>query len=267
MEKINIIKKETEKEINLVGIGYDRISSPKFLEKKLSPEVQEQRIRDFCNFQKIKLLHVTIEVKTAKNIKGRLKFQEVLNDLRNGTANCLIVNDVSRAFRNLQEALSIMNELKEIGAYIFSISDNINTSTSNGRLIYGFLANIHEWQRNWTKDRVNEVIEYKIERGLNVGKIPFGYKFSGRGKPIKIDDKESGKIKDIFDLTIKGINYKEICKKYDLQFKSYYNIIRNQFYLGKIIYNGEIYQGIHEPIIDQEIFDNANSKIKTRKQP
>ena len=41
--------------------------------------------------------------------------------------------------------------------------------------------------------------------------------------------------------------------------------MRNVIYIGKVLHNGEIYQGIHEPIISEEIFALAQ-KIHKEKQ-
>lgn len=265
MEKINIIKKDFEKEKKVTAIGYDRISSPKFLEKKLSPEVQKQRIIDYCKFKSWELLYVEVEVKSGKDIEGRTRFQKVLEDIRNGKANCLVVNDFSRSFRNMEEAIRIMNELRDIGSIIVSIANNVDTSTPDGRAMYGMLSVFNEMQRSFTKQRVEEIIQYKVERGLNIGKVPNGYKYAGKGKPVKINPEESQKIKEMFNMTINRISYKEICEKFNIKPFHYYRVIRNPFYTGKIIYNENIYIGLHEAIIDNETFEKANSILKRRK--
>ena len=76
------------------------------------------------------------------------------------------------------------------------------------------------------------------------------------------DPENGAKVKEIFEMWAEGIDYKVISKKFGIPKSTLYQIIKNQVYLGKIKYRGELYQGKHKAIIDQELFDKAN-KTKT----
>ena len=264
MEKINIIKKSFEQEKERTAISYVRVSTKRQEKYGLSLDVQSRLINDFCEKKNIKIINRYIEQKSAKNIDSRPELLNALKDLINGIANTLVVADKTRPFRNMKDAINKLDEFKKMGIDIIAIRDNIDTATQMGKIYFQVSSVFSELERELAKERVEAVMEDKVERGINVGKSPFGYKRTKKSEIVKIDLIESEIIKEIFKLTINKVSYDKICKIYNLNYKSYYNIIRNPFYIGKIIYDGEVYQGVHKLIIDEEIFNLANSKIKGR---
>jgi site-specific DNA recombinase len=38
------------------------------------------------------------------------------------------------------------------------------------------------------------------------------------------------------------------------------HLLRNRFYLGEIVYRGEVHAGEHEPIIDRDLFEAVQAK-------
>ena len=44
-----------------------------------------------------------------------------------------------------------------------------------------------------------------------------------------------------------------------------FNILTNPFYTGKILYQGELHSGVHEPIITQEQYDIVNTKYNNKR--
>ncbi len=100
----------------------------------------------------------------------------------------------------------------------------------------------------------------------NGGIVPFGYK--SENKKLVIDEKGAKIVRDIFE---QYITYQSTFKLYhELQDRDIRNrdgqhfsksaishILRNHVYTGKIQYAGKFSQGLHEPIISEEIFDLA----------
>ena len=39
------------------------------------------------------------------------------------------------------------------------------------------------------------------------------------------------------------------------------HILRNRFYIGEIVYRGEIHRGEHEPIVDRLLFDAVQARL------
>lgn len=115
----------------------------------------------------------------------------------------------------------------------------------------------------------------RAKKGMwNDGFVPAGY--LRQDKKLFINPKEAEIIKSIFEKYLetqslsavyKFLKEKGIKNRSGKNFSktNIAHILRNVVYIGKIKHNNEIYQGIHEPIISEEIFDLAQ-KIHKEKQ-
>ena len=67
----------------LRAVGYIRVSTDMQAEEGYSLENQEHQIKEFAEWQKMKLVHIYKEEKGAsgKNIEGRPQFQQMLADI------------------------------------------------------------------------------------------------------------------------------------------------------------------------------------------
>ena len=67
---------------------------------------------------------------------------------------------------------------------------------------------------------------------------------------------------------IPHFNHYQIKKKYKafLQASQIYNLLRNKTYLGLIVYDNEIYQGKHEPIITNDLFERAQKILPCKER-
>jgi DNA invertase Pin-like site-specific DNA recombinase len=133
--------------------------------------------------------------------------------------------------------------------------DVIATSDSSDRRIIPFLIVLAEQEANMTKKRIRDNKQSKFEKGLYIGTQRLnGYKktkikIDGREYLHLVPDKDEFQmILDIFSLS----DYKTVCDKYKINSTTYYNIKRNKFYCGYVIYKGQEIKGIHTPLISLE---------------
>jgi DNA invertase Pin-like site-specific DNA recombinase len=75
--------------------------------------------------------------------------------------------------RDLQEVCELVNALEEfrcLGVDFVSIHEGVDTSTPNGRLVFGIFASIAEFQRELIRDRVRSGLAAAKARGVHVGR-------------------------------------------------------------------------------------------------
>ncbi len=116
----------------------------------------------------------------------------------------------------------------------------------------------------------------RAKKGLaNGGLTPYGY--IRQDKKLIPHPKEAEEIKSIFETyietgslakTYKILKEKEVKNKSGKNFSktNIAHILRNVVYIGKIKHNNEIYQGIHESIISEEIFALAQKIHKEKRK-
>ena len=251
--------KENKKMVAL----YLRVSSEEQKKEGLSLDAQKNKLEQYCDFKGWLVNKIyKDEGISASSIKKRKSFQEMLMDSKKKQFSAILITKFDRAFRNVKEALITLDELKELGVDFVSISEDIDTTTAMGKFFFVIISAFAELERQMTSDRNQAIMHDKFEKGFFIGKVPFGYKATYKNPKekkgiigIKVNDKESEIVKDIFLMTSQNKSYKEICEKYKLKPQSYYNLIRNPFYIGLIKFKKEIKVGVHVPIIEKELFD------------
>lgn len=256
------MKKESEYK-KRVAI-YTRVSSEEQKKEGISLDAQKKSLEDYA-IQKEWFVHkiYTDAGITAKDIKGRKAFQECLNDAKLGKFSAILITKFDRPFRNTIEALMTLDQLHAIKVDFISLAENIDTTTPMGRAMFSIISVFAELERNMTAQRVSDVNKFKFNKGIMIGKAPLGYKWSKRQKSFVVDLEDSAKVKDIFEMSASGINFKEICSKHKIAKSSYYSIIKNDFYTGMIEFNGEKRLGSHDPLISKQLFEKVN-KLKNR---
>lgn len=185
------------------------------------------------------------------DLSHRPGFVEMLNDAKKGLFNKLLVTRWDRLFRSVVLQKVALIHLENLGVKAMATDD------SNDPMVMGLMSNVNELEPLRTAKRMEASFERKFDEGLFSGKAPYGYKFDKKTKTIRVDEKEAKIVRQAFDLTLNGHKYSDICRATGLGASSYYNIIKNITYTGKVTYKGQVKQGKHEAIISQELFDRV----------
>jgi putative DNA-invertase from lambdoid prophage Rac len=103
--------------------------------------------------------------------------QELLTKLRNGSYSAVVVFKLDRYARSSRELILEIQELTNKGIGFISISDNLDFSSSTGRLHFHILAAFAEFERSLISERTKEGIARTRAQGTVLGR-PKGSKDS-----------------------------------------------------------------------------------------
>ena len=103
--------------------------------------------------------------------------QELLTQLRNGEYKAVVVFKLDRYARSSRELILEVQELTNKGIGFISISDNLDFSSSTGRLHFHILAAFAEFERSLISERTIEGIARTKAQGTVLGR-PKGSKDS-----------------------------------------------------------------------------------------
>ena len=73
-------------------------------------------------------------------MKHRPKFQEMLDDMRNGKINYIVAYNLDRVTRSVIDLEELITQLEKYNCYLVCDSDDVNTSTANGRFFVRMLT-------------------------------------------------------------------------------------------------------------------------------
>lgn len=103
-------------------------------------------------------------------VKERPELDKMLNMLRKGDK--VVVWKLDRLGRSLKHLIDLMNEFNSKGVEFISLSDNIDTTTIQGRLIFNLFASFAEFERELIRERTRAGLKSARENGRIGGKKP-----------------------------------------------------------------------------------------------
>ena len=109
---------------------------------------------------------------------------EALNYLREG--DTLVVWRLDRLGRSLKDLLELVNALQSQGIGFCSLQENIDTTTSGGKLIFHIFASLAEYERSIIRERTLAGLTAARARGRR------------GGRPMSLDDKQLKLVREMY---------------------------------------------------------------------
>ena len=220
----------------------------------------------------------------------RPALQRLLDDVRAGKVDIIVVYKVDRLTRSLADFAKLVELFDRHGVSFVSVTQQFNTTTSMGRLTLNVLLSFAQFEREVTSERIRDKIAASKRKGLWVGGMaPLGY--DTKDRKITINDAEAECVRTIFrsylklgslnllmaDLRKRGIVTKarmlksgETIGGIPFTRGPLAYLLRNRFYIGEVVFKGETLPGEQPAIVDRALFDEVqaklNEQVKTHKQ-
>lgn len=225
---------------------------------------------------------------TGANLE-RPALQKLLSDIKDGRVDCIVVYKVDRLSRSLLDFTQLLEFFEKNNVTFVSVTQNFSTNTSMGRLTLNILLSFAQFEREIISERTRDKMAAGRKKGKWLGGRPvLGYDLDRENHRLIVNEKEAETAREIFDLYVKECSLLSVAiilndKGYETKkfvtksgkvlggekFKNTYiqHIIKNALYIGKVKYMGELYQGLHEPIVGEDIFEKAqeilaNNRVK-----
>jgi DNA invertase Pin-like site-specific DNA recombinase len=96
--------------------------------------------------------------------------EDVMNALQRG--DTLVVWRLDRLGRSLVRLVQFVDELGKRGIEFRSLSENIDTTSSGGRLVFHLIAALSEFERALISERTRAGMDAARRKGLHVGRRP-----------------------------------------------------------------------------------------------
>jgi site-specific DNA recombinase len=215
----------------------------------------------------------------------RPALQQLLADVHSGKIDIVLVYKVDRLTRSLADFAKLIELFDAHDVSFVSVTQSFNTSSSMGRLTLNVLLSFAQFERELIGERVRDKIAASKRKGLWVGgPVPLGY--TAVDKKILVVPAEAEAVRTIFarylqldsvrllaeDLDRRGIRSKprrlstgRTVGGRRFGVGALAHLLKNRFYIGEVVYRGEVHRGEHEPILDPTLFEAVQAKLVARR--
>jgi site-specific DNA recombinase len=211
----------------------------------------------------------------------RPALQRLLEDVRAGKIDVIVVYKVDRLTRSLADFAKLVELFDKYNVSFVSVTQQFNTTTSMGRLTLNVLLSFAQFEREVTSERIRDKIAASKRKGLWVGGMaPLGY--DTKDRRITVNNAEAERVRTIFhsylrlgslnllmaDLRKQGILTKvrtlktgETVGGIPFTRGPLAHLLRNRFYVGDVVFKGEVLTGEQPAILDRDLFDAVQAKL------
>src|ERR1035437_3615378 len=234
-------------------------------------ELKELRLK-----AQVEVVDVFVEKQTAK-ISGRPVFNEMMLRMEKGEASGILAWHPDRLARNSVDGGKIIYLLDTGKIAELKFPTFWCDTTPQGK----FMLSIAFSQSKYYVDNLSENIKRghrnKVKDGIWPQMAPLGY--VNKNRMIVPDENIAPLIKKTFEAYSSGsFTLRQLRDKFnelglkrksgkELAVSNYQKLLKNPIYTGLMLYNGEIHQGKHEPIITKKLFDSVQEVMMRKSKP
>ena len=274
---------QSSEEKKIAGI-YIRVSTEDQAREGFSLGEQEEKLRQLCKYKGFEVFKVYKDAGiSAKNMKNRPQFQQMIEDMKNGLINYIVAYKLDRVTRSVRDLEVLISTLEKYQCYLICDRDDVNTSTANGRFFVRMLTVLSQLEIEIVSERTKFGLNGAIKAGHIPGKCPLGY-YRAPDKTLKIDNTTKDIVLRIFELYLEGKSYQTIAnilnqeKVLYPQVKKWIDssvnrIINNKIYMGDYErYKNdndketEIYMDVVPPIITRAMWEEVQNQKETNQR-
>lgn len=274
---------------------YIRVSTG--MQEELSPDAQKRLLIEYAkkNGYIVPKEYIFIEGGiSGKKADKRPKFQDMIGlaKSKDKVFDAILVWKYSRFARNQEESILYKSLLKKNDVEVISISEPLIDGPF-GTLIERIIEWMDEYYSINLSTEVKRGMTEKALKGGHQSGAPLGY--IKKNGVLVIDSQSADLIKDIYAMYLKGITYFAIAQKLNalgvttkrgnkIENRTVKYILENPIYKGYIRWNPDghhdlreykntenddiiIRKGEHDPIIDEDTWNEVNTRIRSSYRP
>ncbi len=215
----------------------------------------------------------------------RPALNQLIEDIRDGTIDCVVVYKVDRLSRSLLDFAKLVDLFDECDVTFVSVTQQFNTTTSMGRLTLNILLSFAQFEREIIGERIRDKKLATARQGKYIGGQPkMGLDIVDR--KYVINTEEAKIVRRMFKLSLKLQSCRKVAeamnaegifmKKYRTKTgkdmggqrwrtRTVYDLLTDKKYIGKIEHKGVAYDGEHKAIINVAMFEKVAEVLRSNK--
>lgn len=253
---------------------YIRVSTQEQADEGYSIGAQTDRLTAYCKARDWLVFDTYIDPGFSGSNTDRPALKKLIHDVKKKKIDIVLVYKLDRLSRSQKDTLLLIEDVfNKHDVSFVSINENFDTSTAFGRAMIGILSVFAQLEREQIRERT---MMGRLERAKDGyfhggGFDPIGYDYVDGN--LVINEHEALQVRKVYELflderwpitRIQNYMQKNYTNKHGswASHSSVVSTIIQPIVMGKILYNGQIYEGRHEAIIDEERFKKAADRYE-----
>jgi site-specific DNA recombinase len=219
----------------------------------------------------------------------RPALRALMDDIESGQVDCVVVYKVDRLSRSLLDFARLMGIFEERRVSLVSVTQQMNTTDSLGRLTLNILLSFAQFERELIAERTRDKMRAARRKGKWLGGRPIlGYDVDLAGGGLKINAEEAQRVRWIFQWMAEANSVADVLGEISqrgwatkrwisrsgrphpgraFQESDLVRLVENVTYVGKLRDGEQVYQGEHAAIVDVALWERANAAAGRGKRP
>ena len=262
---------------------YVRVSTEEQVQEGFSIRGQTEKLKQYALLKEWEIYNIySDEGISGKNIVDRPAINRLIEDIKSGKVNNVLVFKVDRLTRNTKNLIELVELFEDCNCAFNSLTESIDTDTPSGRMFLKIIGIFAEFERENLVSRLKLGFERKVKEGYTLATNTFSYGYTRKKghKVQEVQPEEARIVKEMFSMYIdenmsmgkiaKTLNERKVKTKMGAMWtiNTVKKVLTNSTYIGKVRYSThdeEKYfeaDGHHERILSDEIFFLAQKKLK-----
>jgi DNA invertase Pin-like site-specific DNA recombinase len=252
---------------------YARVSTEDQAKEGYSLEAQLERLRSFCKARGWNIAEEYVDDGYSGRDDNRPAYRRMMEE--RDRWDTILVMKMDRIHRNSRNFMEMMERLRSWGKEFTSMQESLDTGTAMGRFVMDIIQRIAQLESEQIAERVYTGMKQKAKSGQgSLGfPAPFGYRY--RDGQLIVHPEEAEIVREIFrrygegepmawiaeELNSRGL---KTSKGSRWTVWSVRYLLQNPIYAGYLRWDDVVQRGVHEPIIEVEMYLRALRSFQSR---
>jgi DNA invertase Pin-like site-specific DNA recombinase len=127
-------------------------------------------LREYCQRRGFEIAEEFVDKGISGSRERRPALDKLMVACRKRLLDAVVVYRYDRFARSLRQLVNALDEFRALDMNLISLYQGVDTSTPNGRLVFGIFASIAEFERELIRDRVRSGLAAAKARGKKLGR-------------------------------------------------------------------------------------------------
>jgi DNA invertase Pin-like site-specific DNA recombinase len=132
--------------------------------------MQLPELREHCERRGWTVAGEFVDAGISGTKEHRPALDRLVSLCRKRSVDAVVVYRYDRFARSLRQLVNALEDFRALGIDFISLHEGVDTSTPNGRLVFGILASIAEFERELIRDRVRSGLAAVKAKGRHLGR-------------------------------------------------------------------------------------------------